>query len=235
MSTNEDLTSDGYTPWSPSQIREERFSQPNRRNDGYKAREVDQFKERMAAEIEWHQHRIRDLTAQLNMARQAVELVGDPYQDVNEVALNITMNAQLEADAIIAAAETQADEIVHNATQWGRPITEATTVAATIEPPADEPDVPETEQQSAERVARQLPDRLDSWAEDGQTIVRDAQWLAQVAQASISRVTELTSSIVQQLSSGPLTDAHSVPSIPGAEGEPIPTPDPPTSLRRSTR
>lgn len=206
MSTNADLTHEGYTPWSPAQVREQHFGQPNRRNDGYRRQDVDPFVERMAQELEWHQARIRDLTHQLEAARIGVEIVGDPYQDVNETALAITMNAQLEADKTIAAAEAHAEQLVADAELWV-----ASSTAEHIDPPPHPDDEAETEQQSAQRVADELPGRIDALARDGEGIVRDAQWLASVAQASLSRVASLTASIAQQLSSEPLTDATSAP------------------------
>lgn len=230
---NSDIAYDGYLPMTPGQIREfgKGFGQPNRRADGYKRIDVDPVMNRLADEVSWLQGRLRDVKAQLDAAQLGADIIEGSYRNLDEQAIQRRMDARLEADRIvedaekeadriIADARLEADQIVDQAVRDAAPIDPTgehrlpVTVETTDEIPSDDAnlaDHDETEGQRLQRVAAQLPDRLDDWEKGGQSIVADAQMLARAAQAALSRVASTMSSIEHALANGNVTDPPALP------------------------
>lgn len=231
---------DEYKPWTPSMVRETRFSdQRGRGRKGYERAEVDAFVTRISDEIAYLHGRIENLTAQLETARMGVEAVAtgeiNVYESVDEQAIALRMQAQDEAnkivdeagqmaDDIVAEANTQADEIIASANDHGAMIVaRAQQIANEIEPP--EPTVPDD-----------LPAMLDLYERVGEQITAEVERLEQDAARARERLTAATDGVRRTLVSGARTTqqspsrgkrASSSPSIPGEDGEPILTPERP--------
>lgn len=208
----QELTVNGYEPWSPDQIRETMFGTGSRRNPGFDESEVDQFKTRVADEIAWLHGVIRDLKAQLGTT--TVFEVSDTgeltaYGNVDEQALQIRIAAQEEADRVIreatsqaddivADANEQADQIVSDAAEQARSIVE--TAQATSNDAANESGLPE--RVPVDRIAETLPQRLDEFERMGTSITDDVERLETAAAAARTRLEAQTDSIRRTLLSG---------------------------------
>lgn len=226
MSSTADLIHEGYEPWSPDMVRDHTFAAPSKRGRAYDAGEVDQYTARMGDEIEYLHGRLRDLAAQLQLARAGVELAATGeltvYSDVDEQALQVRMAAQEEADRIVAEAESMADDIVAEANHQANNIEDEAKPVVQWEG-VDEPDTA-----AVFKIADELPHRVEAWERTGEHIVRDAQRLAQIAQDALSRVARSHESIALALAGGePSPQQGAAQTMWGENDQLIPTPDPP--------
>ena len=186
MSSTADLTSNGYEPLAPSMIRDQTFSAAPKRGRAYDAGEVDLFVARVGDDAEFLHGRIRDLVRQvedLEAQRDVAQLGADiasRYAPTPGDAASI--EAQLEAERIIEAAEDQAEARIMAANEQADEIAKA----AGGPPPVD-------------RVLARLPDRVLLWQGEADGLLEDAMRLVNTGMDCMTAVTETIETIATKL------------------------------------
>lgn len=221
ITVNDELTDpgDSHVPFPADQIAEWRFS-TGRRVAGPKVpqHEAHELRRVAADEIEWAHDKIRDLRRQLAMARIGVEIAtgADPYQ-VDEAILAIRVDAQIEADKIIAEAEETAEQIVAEAQAYYTDAMDRVDAGELRQAPPVPTRVPvesRVRPGTLSEIVQSLPGRVEQWDAEGREIVAEAERAAEAAR-QIER--EATAVVQQVLATRGALPAGPAPS-PGSPG-----------------
>jgi DivIVA domain-containing protein len=124
-----DISPRGWVPTSPDQIRHHQFTEVGFVRRGYKAEEVDVYMAKLAREVDQWAIGYSKLRAEVNRLRNwyrdhDIDTDAMQRRQVSVEAANILVNAQQQADQIIADAHAQARHVQSDARTHGHAILE---------------------------------------------------------------------------------------------------------------
>jgi DivIVA domain-containing protein len=128
-SYHQEASPHGWSPMSPDQIRRHQFTELGLVRRGYKAEEVDAYLGKVARDVDNWATSYSQLRAEVNRLRNwyrehDIDIDAAQRRQVSIEAANILIQAQQQADQIIADAHTQARHVQSDARSHGDAILE---------------------------------------------------------------------------------------------------------------